>query len=164
MESRLPIMPAVGCQTGTQVYQYIQASLCAVPAKQQAHQPQMFRLPVCKLVMPWGGSPAAQPYPNKIFYGMIFNKRPRRGRISILLRCFRFALLPLPAQGNQPGRLHHSSSLGCMPGWAVPAPARLQRRSPERRADRNTGGTDATGTAEGGSGANKKRLDFAPTP
>jgi hypothetical protein len=44
----------------------------------------------------------------------------------------------------------------------VPALARLWRRSPEQRADKNTGGTDATGTAEEGSGENKKRLRINP--
>jgi hypothetical protein len=47
---------------------------------------------------------------------------------------FQLAHLPLPAQGNQPGRQHHSSFSGCWPGWAVPAPA-----TTETATHRNTG-------------------------
>jgi hypothetical protein len=55
---------------------------------------------------------------------------------------------------GEPARQAASSGL---PGCSVPAPARLRSRSPERRANRNTSGTDATDTAEEGSGETEKR-------
>lgn len=60
----------------------------------------------------------------------------------------------LPA-GLVPLQCSHAPE-GCLPGWAVLAPARLRSRSPERGADRNMGGTDATATAEEGSGEEKR--------
>ena len=61
-----------------------------------------------------------------------FSIKGFRGRISIFCKYFRLTRLPLPAQGNQPGKQHPSNFERMHSGMEAPAPARLQRHSPEQ--------------------------------
>ncbi len=101
-----------------------------------------------------------------------------RGRISMLCEYSRLAHLPLPAQGNQPGKQHPSNFERMHSGMEAPAPTRsrdARRSSPCR--NRNQGGHGCDGhyggryTWEHGmrlrrrtAGKNKKRPEFAPSP
>ena len=100
------------------------------------------------------------------FTGCISIKGSWNGLISMLRSIFRLAHLPLPAQGNQPGKQHPSNFVRMHSGMEAPAPARSRDArwsSPCR--NRNTGGTDATDNTEEGSGNKKiKRLEFILKP
>ncbi|MEN6314093.1 MAG: hypothetical protein ABFD25_07595 [Clostridiaceae bacterium] len=79
--------------------------------------------------------------------------KDHRGRISLPQRCFRLAYLPLPAQGTRPAGsiirlagMHLNGRLLRLPAYGGTHRSGVPER--ERR------GTDATGTAEEGSGVN----------
>ncbi len=99
---------------------------CTVPVNRQAGPAAMFRF----LGLQAGDGLRRFAYsavtPTIDFTGR-FSINGQQGTNFNTAEYFRLAHLPLPAQENQPDRLHHSSLLGCLPGWAVPAPTRLRR-------------------------------------